>query len=337
MKALGGDFYRLAKTSSHIKRRYLRVHYSLLFSMPEGPETYIYAKQMNDEFQGSWMVGTEWIPGAGNHSKLANYELFVERLPARVECVKTNGKKVIWCLRDPRNNPLYFVISLALTGNFMLQPDQYVYMTWHFGTFEKSGNHIISWTERSAYFADKRPLANLYCFVTQASYDTFMKSVGTDLMDFVIRQDRDELNKGEEEKLKKEWITQARRSTRTDWEICKFMMNQKIFAGIGNYLKAEILFAARISPHRLIKTLTNEELLELLSYTLQIMLESYLLGAATLSDFRDLYGEKGQFKCKVYGKFTRGEKVIVDKKRYDPIVEPTTDTRKTHWCPELQF
>ena len=36
-------------------------------------------------------------------------------------------------------------------------------------------------------------------------------------------------------------------------------MNQKVFAGIGNYLKAEILHECKLSPHCNVQDLTDDE------------------------------------------------------------------------------
>jgi formamidopyrimidine-DNA glycosylase len=36
-------------------------------------------------------------------------------------------------------------------------------------------------------------------------------------------------------------------------------MNQKIISGIGNYLRADCLWVAKISPHRLVKNLDDTE------------------------------------------------------------------------------
>ena len=41
------------------------------------------------------------------------------------------------------------------------------------------------------------------------------------------------------------------------------MMEQKIISGIGNYLKSEILYQSRISPHVLIHDLPDDKLREL--------------------------------------------------------------------------
>ena len=42
------------------------------------------------------------------------------------------------------------------------------------------------------------------------------------------------------------------------------LINQKVISGIGNYLVAEILYLSKIMPNRLIKTLTDNELLQIL-------------------------------------------------------------------------
>ena len=46
--------------------------------------------------------------------------------------------------------------------------------------------------------------------------------------------------------------------------IAEFLMDQSMCAGIGNYLKAEILYDAAISPHRIVKSLDSEEFNKLL-------------------------------------------------------------------------
>lgn len=43
-------------------------------------------------------------------------------------------------------------------------------------------------------------------------------------------------------------------------KIGNVIVNQKIISGIGNYLRADILWMAKISPHRLIKNLSRAEI-----------------------------------------------------------------------------
>lgn len=46
---------------------------------------------------------------------------------------------------------------------------------------------------------------------------------------------------------------------RKNVNICNFLLNQKIFAGIGNYIKCEILYIAKIDPHNKTLDITDKQ------------------------------------------------------------------------------
>lgn len=52
--------------------------------------------------------------------------------------------------------------------------------------------------------------------------------------------------------------------TRPDEEVADVLLNQRVVAGIGNELKSEILFVARVSPFALVRELSDDTLRELL-------------------------------------------------------------------------
>jgi len=52
-----------------------------------------------------------------------------------------------------------------------------------------------------------------------------------------------------------------------DKPIGNVIMNQKIISGIGNYLRADILWCAKINPFRKVKDLTDKELYILYHYS----------------------------------------------------------------------
>ena len=72
-------------------------------------------------------------------------------------------------------------------------------------------------------------------------------------------------------------------------------MNQKLVSGIGNYLKAECLYASRISPHRACDSLSDEEIDLLFENCKTIIRRSYELGGATISSYRQPNGGDGMF------------------------------------------
>lgn len=57
------------------------------------------------------------------------------------------------------------------------------------------------------------------------------------------------------------------------------LLNQRIVAGLGNYLRAEVLFACGLNPWRLVGQLKKKELMCLCTNVPEIALRSYLSGA----------------------------------------------------------
>ena len=65
----------------------------------------------------------------------------------------------------------------------------------------------------------------------------------------------------------------------SDITIGSALLNQRIVAGLGNYLRAEILFACRLDPWRKVKDLTEQNLKCLLKTIPQLTRSSYQRGA----------------------------------------------------------
>lgn len=53
------------------------------------------------------------------------------------------------------------------------------------------------------------------------------------------------------------------------------LLDQDIFAGVGNIIKSEVLFLAKINPHTIIKTLSAEKLQQLIHITKTFSLQFY--------------------------------------------------------------
>jgi endonuclease VIII-like 1 len=72
--------------------------------------------------------------------------------------------------------------------------------------------------------------------------------------------------------------------------ICEILMDQKYFNGIGNYLRAEILYRADIDPWMPAKdAVENNELLQLCK---QIPSEAYSIGGGSIKDWKNPYGDQ---------------------------------------------
>jgi len=79
-----------------------------------------------------------------------------------------------------------------------------------------------------------------------------------------------------------------------DEEIGVALLDQEILAGIGNYLKSEILFLARINPHSLISELSDKTLEEIIRISREVTLFSFENSSYTISpEIRARLDEQG--------------------------------------------
>lgn len=124
-------------------------------------------------------------------------------------------------------------------------------------------------------------------------------------------------------------------SRRGHMEVCKFLLKQEYFSGIGNYLKAEILYRARISPFRQVRTLTQEEIKNLYSACLTIISSAHQCGGLTHGTFLDPDMEKGLYRTAIYDREgeTDTNGFII---RYVPK-DQSPDGRGTYYVPEVQL
>lgn len=72
--------------------------------------------------------------------------------------------------------------------------------------------------------------------------------------------------------------------------ICEILMDQKYFNGIGNYLRAEILYRAQIDPWTPARDAVK--IGKLLSLCRIVPLEAYKIGGGSIRDWKNPYGDQ---------------------------------------------
>ena len=118
--------------------------------------------------------------------------------------------------------------------------------------------------------------------------------------------------------------------------ICKVLMDQGgVFAGVGNYIKSETLYAAKICPLAIVKDLEDKDLLVLYSAIQAIAKDAYSAGGASLYTYTGMNGDRSEFKntLQIYGKPTdpQGRTVVNIPEHL------SADGRSTWWVPEVQI
>ena len=303
--------------------------------MPEGPECRVMADQLRVALLNRFICGVSYDQRSKYARKVPIYQTVIngdgieeeaishyveaglanqESATGRVIDVRTKGKKIVIIL----DTDVYLVSSLGMEGRWSLQPLDHSNLWINIGR-ALPGPLRVKVVEQRLWYDDSRHFGEFEVFVGTDAINKRLKIIGPDLLDDALSGNRFitlDL-----------WRQTARKYPKK--QICAFLMDQQRFAGVGNYLKAEILYFAQIRPDRLIGELTDHELEVIRLQTLRIIAASYLQQGHTSRTYRGLDGVSGAFQVVVYNK------------QYDPLGNPVVkqefgDKRTTHWVPNVQ-
>jgi formamidopyrimidine-DNA glycosylase len=111
------------------------------------------------------------------------------------------------------------------------------------------------------------------------------------------------------------------------------LLNQSLFAGIGNIYASEALWDARIDPRKPANTLTRPQFRRLIDSIRKVLLKAIERGGSTLKDFADPEGRAGSYQR---------EFVVYDREGEPcsrcgiPILKITQAQRSTYFCKGCQ-
>jgi len=272
--------------------------------MPEGPEVKITADGLSSYMKGK-LIKNIIVTPASRYYKSEIENLDDMSFPILVEKIKSKGKKIVFICKNKYDKRIILVSSLGMEGK------------WRPVDGKHAGIQIVyGKSNKTMYFHDTRHFGSFNICTNQSEYDDVMKAVGPDLLsDDISLEDY-------EEKITKKSIRNK--------EICSFMMEQKYFSGIGNYLLAEILYACKILPTRLLKDLSEKDIKNLWKYSRKIIKDSYKCGGLTIATYLSIEGEKGTYETKVYGRKRDPEG--------NPVKTQTfSNGRTSHFVPAVQI
>lgn len=270
--------------------------------MPEGPEVRVIADQLAKEIKNKVLTNFEIIGGRFIHLPPENVEHFKKELPVKLTAVSCKGK-FIWFTFG---NGWYLFNTLGMTGCWGAEKEKHAAVRL---TFDDGSN---------IFFMDPRRFGTIkFAYGTNILQDK-LDSLGIDLLEVgLTKKDISAIFKKK---------VQSSNAT-----LAEILMNQKIFSGVGNYLKAESLYRAKVSPWRKGKSLSDDECLALLQHATDVMVDSYKVGGTTIATYKNFEGEMGHYssKLRVYGKTTDPLGNVVKS-------EETPDKRTTWWVPNIQ-
>jgi formamidopyrimidine-DNA glycosylase len=267
--------------------------------MPEGPECRKVAESLAKFISNKKLVEVKLLSGRYIKKNPGGFESFYQDLPASIAGVGVHGKFIYWIL----NKEYSLWITLGMTGSW--------------GAVERKHSRVkFSFEDGTVvYFNDQRNFGTLKFVRGKHQLIEKLNSLGPDMLS--------------EEVSAQTFISKVRK--KNNHNICKVLMDQSVICGVGNYVKADSLWLAKINPHLNVSEINDNDLSILNECIQKVLKESYDSGGATIKTYENFDGEKGEYaeRFLVYNRKTDldGNKVIM---------EHTTDGRTTHWSPKRQ-
>lgn len=274
--------------------------------MPEGPETRHSRDQLRRLVVGKRVSSVvvdggryAVTPPAGKHE----FDVWHNQHIINVSSVDVKGKFTWWTFIADDNTTWHMWCTYGMSGRWTTtRPDKHIVAT------------VTLDDQTSVSFCDPRRFGTLKFVSDTKQHQKKLASLGLDMLETVPTDESFHA-----------CLTKKGRT------LAETLMDQSLFAGVGNYVKCEALHRAKLSPHVIALSVSLERAVILKHAIVDVMNESYAAKGATIQSYRTVTGQPGeaQFAFRVYGRKT------------DPLGHPVTreetrDGRTTHWCPSCQ-
>ena len=246
--------------------------------MPELPEVKHHAEKLSSLCKDLKLESIIIRQGPYMASEKSKYQSFrnsvLEYKPHLITNVKTKGKY------------MYFV----------LDGEQYHALGIHHGMEgswcdDSTNKHIILELHfsigKTVFFQDSRRFGT-FSFLSKDELEEKLRELGPDVFD--------EIEDCEELKL---LIRSTKRIQKK--KLCEAIVDQSFISGIGNYLRADIMYQAKLNPVRLINSLLDVELDQLFSAIKSVVKKSYESKATTTGVYTSSI-HYGSYEFLIYGK-----------------------------------
>jgi len=296
--------------------------------MPEICEVVLTSQALKDKILNKKLIKINIISGRYTKIMFTGYNEMT--FPLKITNIDSHGK-FMWFQFE---NNKYLLNTFGLTG------------MWGFSKTNNSRLEFIFEDNIVAYYNDDRNFGTFEYDDNATSFNAKINKLAPDL-----------LKTNFTEKHFLEWFKSflSKSSKRKDMLIVKVLMNQNksdgIGSGLGNYLVPEILYRCKISPHRQIGDLTDDEIINMSKIIKQVLKQCYIYNETgymeNITDFvKEHYDGIIQGKYPDYHsdiKILKGQQFVffVYRQKVDPhgnkvIAEKILNNRSTYWVPNIQ-
>jgi DNA-formamidopyrimidine glycosylase len=263
--------------------------------MPEGPIVKAITEALDILLKNKKLKDIKVLGGRYRRHGLPELSSIKKDLPLKIISVRSKGKFIYFTL----SKGWYIWNTLGLNG-------------W-WTTEEKKHNNVLLKTDKNFFYNDSRNFGTIKFSNSKDDLQRKLDSLGPDML-------------GKTDV--KVFIKRLRK--KENKSLAVVLMDQKVISGIGNYLRAEILYECKYNPHKLIKERTDRELRRLYKCAQKIIQKSYNIQKVNIKNYFNIthreYKSNYIFKVYSHKEDPKGNKV----KRED------VNKRTLHWVPKVQ-
>jgi formamidopyrimidine-DNA glycosylase len=233
--------------------------------MPELPEVETIKSQLSHFLP----LEIKKISFSSKTSKLIKQSDFTPHSSDVITHFSRKGKILIFHFKNPNH---YILSHLGMSGSWRISDTA-------LDPIEGKHAHIIIETNKCFLsYVDPRRFGYIY-FLNKKNFDLKMNALSMDISEpgFDAQHIKAIFEKSPNKVLK------------------TFLLDQKVFSGVGNYMACEICARAKLLPTRIVKTLTKND-----CQKIKAVIDLIIFGAIKSSGttfgggYRDAYGEKGE-------------------------------------------
>lgn len=291
-------------------------YYQLSVKMPEAPEVEVMNQEIDSDFKGKQLLNYNILKGKAKKKRPKLFLSFEKDLNNGIAILKDvtrrgklmslefefdiKGKKKTWWVCN------YF----GLHGSYRIDDDKIV------PNYDKGNKNVHISLEFKKNDSESSYL-NYYDTSGFGSSFTFYNNLD-EYLKYLYKNAIDVFDEEFDIKTFKKNFEIVKLKPLSKFNIASILINQGyLCSGIGNYLKCEILYEAKISPNRSINDIKDEEL-EVLYKAIKKVCELHLSKEGRSEEHLKVYGKK------------------VDADGNEIKYEETQDGKKTYWVPEIQ-
>jgi formamidopyrimidine-DNA glycosylase len=249
--------------------------------MPEVVEIRHYADFIHKKCSNKQISTIKILNGRyKKHKPFDGYKMIQNEYPFIIKSINTKGKFLYIIIQSVKTEKEYYILTtLGLTGGWTFyDKEKKKYIFPRLFTYipteiqkpyqERSLKHLNIEIKikgnGNLYFFDTLSFGTFSIIDSKNDLDKKLNTIGPDIMNkettFQIFEERIRMKKNKKK------------------PIGNVLMNQKVISGIGNYLRADILWCSRISPFRKVEKLSSKELKKIYKMAQALTIGEYYYG-----------------------------------------------------------